>query len=85
MAKPQNTVGQVYRCLVCGAEVTVIEGTRGELAPRCCNEPMRLLPQLHRAFRCPVCGAEIIVVHQGPGPLTPQCCNEPMEVIKAAA
>jgi len=85
MDRPQNTIGQVYRCLICGAEVTVIEGARGKLAPRCCNEAMTLLPQLRRAYCCPVCGAEIIVVRQGPGLFAPQCCNEPMQIIKVAA
>lgn len=85
MARPRNTIGQVYHCPVCGAEVTVIAATRGELTPHCCNEAMSLLPQLHRAFHCPVCGAEIIVVRQGPGELTPHCCNCPMSVVDVAA
>jgi len=85
MDRPLNTIGEVYRCLICGAEVTVIEGTHGVLAPRCCNEAMTRLPQSRRAYHCPVCGAEIIVVRQGPGLLAPQCCNEPMEIIKVAA
>ncbi len=80
-----NTLGQVYRCPVCGAELTVIQATRGELAPRCCNQPMALLPRLRRAYRCPVCGAEIVVVRQGHGALAPQCCNEPMSVVQTAA
>ena len=85
MSHPQNTIGQIYHCLVCGAEATVIAGTRGELAPQCCNTLMVLLPQLHRAFHCPICGAEIIVIKQGPGPLTPQCCNVPMALVNTAA
>ena len=85
MGEAQDKIGQVYRCLICGAEVTVIQGMRGELTPRCCNEPMTLLPRHSRAFRCPVCGAEIVVVAQGPGELAPQCCNEPMAPIQVAA
>ena len=85
MARPQNPLGQAFRCPVCGAEVTVIQGAPGELAPRCCNQPMVRLPGLRRAFRCPVCGAEIIVVKQGPGPLEPHCCNQPMAPVQAAA
>ena len=85
MSRPQNTLGQVYHCRICGAEVSVIRGGAGELAPQCCNEPMTLLPQVHRAYRCPVCGAEIMVIRTGPGDLAPQCCNEPMALMAVAA
>lgn len=85
MERQRNVLGQVYRCLVCGAEVTVIKGAPGELAPVCCNQQMNLLPQRHRAFHCPVCGAEIVVIRQGPGELGPVCCNRPMDAMKPAA
>jgi desulfoferrodoxin-like iron-binding protein len=86
MSTPQrNVVGQVYRCEVCGAEVSVIKGGEGELAPQCCNEPMSLLPELHRSYFCPVCGAELLVLHEGAGELAPRCCNEPMVARKRAA
>lgn len=85
MERQRNVVGQVYRCLVCGAEVTVINNAPGELAPVCCNEPMSLLPQRHRAFHCPVCGAQIVVIRRGPGALAPVCCNRPMDAIQPAA
>ncbi len=73
-----NTVGQVYRCGVCGAEVSVVKGGQGELAPRCCNQPMALLPVLHVAWFCPICGSELLVLKEGGGALAPRCCNTPM-------
>ena len=74
----RNILGQVYRCEVCGAEVSVAKGGRGALTPRCCNEPMALLGQRQSAFLCPVCGAELLVLSEGPGTLAPRCCNLPM-------
>jgi len=81
----RNVVGQVYRCLVCGAEVSVVKAAEGELAPRCCNEPMGLLPQHHRSYFCPVCGAEVMAIRLGPGELAPRCCNQPMTLRKYVA
>ena len=80
-----NVIGQVYRCLVCGAEVSVIKGADGDLAPHCCNQPMVLLPRRHCAYFCPVCGAEVMTVRIGPGDLTPHCCNQPMRLRRPAA
>ena len=74
----RNTLGQVYHCEVCGAEVSVVKGGVGALAPRCCNEPMRLLPRRQTSLFCPVCGAELLVLSDGPGALAPRCCNQPM-------
>jgi len=79
-----NSVGQVYRCPVCGAEVSVIADGEGALAPRCCNRDMRLRPNRHDAYVCPVCGAEVMVLKESVGALTPFCCNEPMQVKQAA-
>ncbi len=73
-----NLLGQVYRCPVCGAEVSVIRGGEGELAPRCCNQPMKLLARRHEVYYCPVCGAEVMVLRHGAGELAPRCCNRAM-------
>jgi len=81
----RNRTGQVYRCPVCGAEVSVIRGGGGVLAPRCCNQPMALLPQLHIVYHCPVCGAEVMVLHRGAGDFAPRCCNRTMERLPLAA
>ncbi|HUT36621.1 MAG TPA: hypothetical protein VNE39_24240 [Planctomycetota bacterium] len=81
----RNLTGQVYRCPVCGAELSVIRRAQGALAPRCCNTAMLLLPEPHATYLCPVCGAELMVILEGAGPLAPRCCNTPMIRRKRAA
>ena len=81
----QNLVGQVFRCPVCGAEVSVIRGAQGALAPRCCNCAMLLLPQRHATYVCPLCGSQVMVIRTGTGELAPRCCNRPMVRRKVAA
>ena len=80
-----NLLGQVYRCPVCGAEVSVVRGALGALAPRCCNRQMLLLTQRHATYACPVCGSELMVIREGAGPLAPRCCNTPMICRRRAA
>ena len=74
----RNRIGQVYRCPVCGAELSVMRTATGDLAPRCCNTAMLLLPERHATYVCPVCGSGLMVIREGAGPLTPRCCNTPM-------
>ncbi len=74
----RNVTGQVYCCPVCGAELSVVRGAFGALAPRCCNTAMLLLPERHTTYVCPVCGAELMAIRDGAGPLAPRCCNTPM-------
>jgi len=84
--KPQhNTTGQVYRCLICGAEVSVVRNADGALEPHCCNQPMTLMPQRNPTYFCEVCGSEVMAIRTGPGHLTPHCCNQPMALRKTAA
>ena len=86
MSEPRaNRVGHVYRCSVCGAEVSVVRPGYGGLAPRCCNTAMIRLPGRHETYRCPVCGAEVMVIRGGAGPLTPRCCNTDMIAREIAA
>lgn len=80
-----NRRGVVYRCPVCGAELVVIRGSSGVLAPVCCNRPMVRARARMRFFRCPLCGAELAVIRDAGGELAPVCCNEPMQVVAAAA
>ena len=80
-----NTVGNVYRCDVCGAEVSVVKVGQGYLAPRCCNQPMQLLPTRHATYFCAICGSELMVLSEGQGELGPRCCNKPMVRRKRAA
>ena len=77
--------GRVYRCPVCGAELTVIYPGTGCLGAICCNRPMELLGRVSPIYRCPLCGAELTVINQGStARLGPICCNRPMERRKAA-
>ena len=82
---PTSFTGQVYRCPVCGAEVSVIARGDGSLAPRCCNRTMALLSIRHDSYYCPVCGSEIMVLKRGTGDLVPVCCNQEMDLRAAAA
>jgi desulfoferrodoxin-like iron-binding protein len=79
--KNLTIAGQVYRCAVCGAEVSVIRSGKGNLTPHCCNQPMLLQASLNPIYSCPVCGAEVMVTRKGKGALTPRCCNRFMELI----
>ena len=79
-----NLIGQVYRCPVCGAEVSVIAAGSGWLAPLCCNRVMALLSLPHDSYCCPVCGAEVMVLKSGSGNLAPRCCNLDMDLRAAS-
>ena len=70
--------GQVFRCLVCGAEVTVVRRGGCLPTPHCCNRLMVLEPRLARVFYCVNCGAEVTVIREGGCIPTPRCCNRPM-------
>ena len=76
---PCNSRGLVYRCEVCGAEVSVIAHRMGVFAPKCCNKEMVCLARQLAFYRCEICGAEVAVVKKGTGVFTPRCCNEEME------
>ena len=73
----------VYRCPVCGAEVTVLGLAKGRFCPRCCGKDMALLVRQTRVYFCPQCGAQIMVVTPGRGDFQPRCCGLDM-LIKAA-
>jgi endogenous inhibitor of DNA gyrase (YacG/DUF329 family) len=70
--------GAVYRCPVCGAEVTVLAGRGARFEPRCCNRPMEAQPARLTFYYCPVCGAELVVLNETGGRFEPRCCNRPM-------
>jgi DNA-directed RNA polymerase subunit RPC12/RpoP len=67
--------GQVFRCLVCGSEVTVVRPGGALPTPRCCNRFMVLQAGRARAFYCANCGAEVTVIRVGGCVPTPRCCN----------
>ena len=71
-------LGTVYRCPVCGAEVSLIRGGTGVLAPICCNVAMEATGRTNPAYFCTECGSEIMVVAGEPDNLEPVCCNKPM-------
>ncbi len=73
-----NRAGSVYRCTVCGAELSVIRSGEGRLAPVCCNVPMVRIGVLRDIYVCPVCGIEVMVVRKGGGSFEPICCSRPM-------
>lgn len=80
-----NRLGTVYHCPVCGAELVVVRGAAGVLAPICCNRPMIRQGDRMRLFYCPICGAELVVIRDAGGELAPICCNELMRQKHAAA
>jgi desulfoferrodoxin-like iron-binding protein len=80
-----NIAGQVYRCLVCGAEVSVIRDGEGKLVPHCCNQPMHLQGGLSPIYRCPICGSEVMVIRSGREKPTPRCCNQYMQLLSPGA
>ncbi len=77
--KSANKIGSVYRCPVCGAEVSVMRHGGGSLGPFCCNVAMELTDQINLIFRCPLCGSELMVIKDTEeGGLEPYCCDNPM-------
>ena len=80
-AKPRGTV---FRCPVCGAEVSVIGWRMGDFTPRCCNTAMVKLSARLSFYVCPVCGAEIGVLTRHGEQFRPRCCNTDM-ILEAAA
>jgi len=73
--------GMVYRCEICGAEISVLAPRIGRFEPVCCNEPMAPQEKRLTFYRCGECGAEIAVLRQGTGEFAPRCCNLAMEPI----
>ena len=73
-----STKGMVYRCPLCGAEVTVLGNAMGEFSPRCCDCAMEPRDELVAFYVCPHCGSEIAVLQKGEGEFLPRCCDSPM-------
>ena len=71
--------GMVYRCEICGAELTVLAFAAGRFEPKCCDAPMQPKPRRVAFYHCPLCGAEIAVLKAGEGEFAPRCCNTAME------
>jgi len=81
------SLGMVYRCGVCGAEITVLVARHGVFVPRCCNTDMAAQPKRRVAFYvCPVCGSQLGLIRTGRNgaeTFEPRCCNTDMR-LKAA-
>ena len=78
MKAPADEKGSVYRCPVCGAEISVLAGRHGVFEPVCCNVRMIKLSRRLVIYRCPVCDAEIGIVAASCGDFNPSCCNVKM-------
>ena len=76
---PDRFRGRVYRCPVCGAEITVLASVAGNFRPRCCNTDMLVKRGQATFYVCPVCGAEIAVLKESAGEFRPRCCNTAMQ------
>jgi desulfoferrodoxin-like iron-binding protein len=71
-----NKLGSVYRCPICGAEVSVMRHGEGHLGPYCCNEPMELTDRINLVYRCSMCGTEVMAIKEADeGRLEPYCCD----------
>ena len=77
--------GNVYRCPLCGAEVTVLAYKSGDFDPHCCNVEMVLTKSNVVFFYCTECAAEVTLLHGEEQRLDLHCCNKPMVVIPPRA
>lgn len=75
--KGKNLLGRVYRCRICGAELSVIKSGSGRLRPICCNTEMTALKAVHTVYVCSICFSELMVIRGGKN-LEPVCCNKKM-------
>lgn len=75
--------GRIFRCPICGAEVSIIAPTVGEFDPHCCGVAMEEAPRRLVFYVCPICGAEVAVVNVSAGEFSPRCCATDM-VLQAA-
>lgn len=81
--KSDNKLGSVYRCPVCGAEVSVIRHGKGSLCPYCCDVPMESVDIINTIYRCSLCGSEVMNIKGGKGTLEPFCCDKLMNAVNA--
>ncbi len=78
-----SRLGSVYRCPVCGAEVSVIRHGKGSLGPYCCDVAMELTDQINTIFRCTLCATEVMTIKETESKLEPFCCDKLMIAINA--
>jgi len=82
--KSGKPVGSVYRCPVCGAELSLIRPGGGHLAPVCCNRNMELLGKVSTVYHCSVCRCAVMHIVDRGGKLSLLCCNKSMERVTGA-
>ncbi len=78
------SLGLVYRCGVCGAEISILVSRHGVFAPRCCNTDMIAQSRRVTFYVCPRCGAEVGLIGSGrtgaPAKnFQPRCCAMDMK------
>jgi len=82
--KSGEAMGSVYRCPVCGAEISLIRPGGGHLTPVCCNVKMELLGEVNAVYHCSVCRCTVMQIVDRGGTLSPRCCNRSMERVTGA-
>lgn len=80
MRSGDPVLGEVYRCPICGAELSVIRASKGDLAPVCCNRRMEPLVRINTVYYCPLCGSELMIIRDGRGRPEPICCDQRMRI-----
>ena len=75
--------GTMFRCPVCGAEITQLRPAPEGFLPRCCNVAMVRLERQAVFYRCPVCGAEVAALRPASPGFFPRCCNTDMQRLAA--
>ena len=72
--------GDVYKCPVCGAELSLVRVVGKGPTPRCCNTEMELTGRVNPVLVCPVCGCELMVIRGEVSSIAPRCCNTSMQM-----
>ncbi|MBI5327388.1 MAG: hypothetical protein HZB80_03705 [Deltaproteobacteria bacterium] len=80
MTSDKNMIGHVYRCHICGAEVSAIKSGNGRFKPVCCNRDMIMTENINAVYFCPVCFSELMVIKGNTKNLQPRCCNNKMKI-----
>ena len=71
--------GQIYRCPICRAEITVLARMEvKDFRPHCCNTAMEIMEHNAVFYMCEVCGAEVAAVRDVPEDFRPRCCSQLM-------
>ncbi|MBI5875276.1 MAG: hypothetical protein HZB81_05450 [Deltaproteobacteria bacterium] len=90
MTSDKNILGQVYRCPLCGAEISVIKSGKGSLKPICCNTEIRKEQKImeekkEKKHVCSICGkpSEATICHPCEEKIRGEALEKKKEVDKA--